>query len=70
MVKSADTAATNYRTALSNIGAPDSYYNCGGKVDTGGVKAVAECMRGLKKKKATLDTWVSKYKQAYTPTPL
>jgi len=63
-VKSATYAAKRYLSAIKALGGSDAYYECGEKVAEGGVKAVAACMKGLKKK-VTEDTWAKHYKMAY-----
>ena len=61
----ADKAAEKYRKAIQQRGGPDAWYECGDKYTTGGIQAVAECMKSLKKKR-TLDDWVDMYRAAYT----
>lgn len=63
-VKSADYAYKKYLAGVKAIGGAKAYYKCGAKAATGGVKAVAACMKGLKKKVSEV-TWAKKYKLAY-----
>jgi len=62
--KSAKAASKAYKEGVDAVGGADAYYSCGAKVTTGGVKAVADCMKGLKKKLTSSD-WQSKYESAY-----
>jgi len=57
-------AGEKYSKAIALLGGASAYFTCGEKVSTGGVKAVAECMHGLKKK-LTESSWAEKYKTAY-----
>ena len=63
-VKSADYAAKKYLAGVRAVGGAQAYYACGAKAATGGVKAVAACMKGLKKKVSEVK-WAQKYKLAY-----
>ena len=65
-VMGASEAAERYQRGISLIAGSDGagYLNCGAKRLTGGVKAVAECMKGLKKS-AGLSVWAEKYRAAY-----
>jgi|GEM_PF-2095452 len=63
-VKSADYAAKKYLSAIKARGGAEAWYACGEKVAEGGVKAVAACMKGLKKK-VSEETWAKHYKMAY-----
>jgi len=64
MVLDAATARAKYENAIKLLGGASAYFACGEKI-TGGVKAVAECMRGLKKKLTESD-WAKKWEEAYT----
>jgi hypothetical protein len=64
MVLSKEKAAAKYLAAIKALGGASAYYACGEKVSTGGVKAVAECMKGLKKK-VSEEVWAQKYAFAY-----
>jgi len=63
-VKSAAYAKARYLAAIKARGGASAYYACGEKAATGGVKAVAECMRGLKLKVSEED-WANAYEMAY-----
>jgi len=63
-VKSATYAAKRYLSAIKALGGADAYYTCGEKVAEGGVKAVAACMKGLKKKVGE-EVWAEAYKDSY-----
>lgn len=60
-VKSKAEAVQRYRSAIEALGGPDAWYACGEKKK---VKAVAECLQALKKRK-TIDQWVAAYEAAY-----
>jgi hypothetical protein len=64
MVQDASTAGKHYEDAIKLLGGASAYHACGDKVSTGGVKAVAECMHGLKKKMTESD-WATKYRARY-----
>lgn len=64
MVMDGAKAADKYSKAIALLGGASAYGACGDKVSTGGVKAVAECMHGLKKK-LTESAWAEKYRNAY-----
>ena len=68
-VKSADYAAKKYLSAIKARGGAEAWYACGEKVAEGGVKAVAACMKGLKKK-VSEETWAKHYKMAYEGKPV
>ena len=59
-------AAAKYQSAIALIAGSDGggYFTCGAERIRGGVKAVAECMKGLKKT-AGLPVWAEKYRKAY-----
>lgn len=59
-------AAAKYQSAIALIAGSDGggYLTCGQERLRGGVKAVAECMKGLKKT-AGLPAWAEKYRKAY-----
>lgn len=61
MVLSAAAAAAKYEAAIKLLGGASAYRACGAK---GKVKAIAECMHGLKAKLTESD-WATKYKTAY-----
>lgn len=61
MVLSKSEAGDKYKAAIDLLGGASAYYNCGEK---GKVKAIAECMKGLKKGLTSSD-WATKYKEAY-----
>lgn len=65
-VMDASAAAAKYQSAIAMIAGSDggAYFGCGDKRTSGGVRAVAECMKGLKKT-AGLSVWAEKYKKAY-----
>lgn len=65
-VMSASDAASKYQSSIALIAGSDGgkYFDCGAEKVSGGVKAVAECMKGLKKT-AGLPVWAEKYKKAY-----
>jgi len=65
-VMDAQAATSKYQAAISLIAGSDggAYFDCGDKRTSGGVKAVAECMKGLKKT-AGLPVWAEKYRKAY-----
>jgi len=65
MVMDGTKAAGKYSAAIALLGGASAYHACGDKSATGGVKAVAECMHGLKKKLTETD-WATKYKTAYS----
>lgn len=64
MVVSGSEASSRYREGINLIGGSNAYFDCGAKAANGGVKAVAECMKGLKKA-AGLDAWTAKYEKRY-----
>lgn len=64
MVLDAATAKAKYENAIRILGGASAYFACGAKI-SGGVKAVAECMHGLKTKLTESD-WASKWEKAYT----
>jgi hypothetical protein len=64
MVLPKDRAKAKYLAAIRALGGASAYYNCGAQYSTGGVKAVAECMRGLKRK-VSEETWADKWAAAY-----
>lgn len=61
MVVSAERAAAKYKAAIDLLGGADAYRSCGARET---VKAIAECMHGLKAKLTTSD-WAEKYRTAY-----
>jgi hypothetical protein len=65
-VMDAASAADKYQSGIALIAGSDghAYNDCGAKRLSGGVKAVAECMKGLKKT-AGLPVWAEKYRRAY-----
>ena len=65
-VMDAQAASAKYQSAIALIAGSDggAYHACGDKRVSGGVKAVAECMKGLKKT-AGLPVWAEKYRKAY-----
>lgn len=65
-VMDATAAAAKYQSAIALIAGSDggAYFTCGAERMRGGVKAVAECMKGLKKT-AGLPVWAEKYRKAY-----
>ncbi len=65
-VMDANAATQKYQEAIALIAGSDggAYFTCGDKRTSGGVKAVAECMKGLKKT-AGLPVWATKYRSAY-----
>lgn len=64
MVMGASAARKKYEDAIKLLGGASAYYACGEKIDKG-VKAVAECMHGLKKA-LTESEWASKWEKAYS----
>jgi hypothetical protein len=64
MVMDGTKASKKYEDAIKLLGGASAFHTCGDKVSTGGVKAVAECMHGLKKS-LTESQWATKYKDAY-----
>lgn len=64
MVMDGTKAAAKYEAGIKLLGGAKEWYACGEKRVTGGVKAVAECLKGLKKKLTESD-WAKKYKDAY-----
>jgi len=63
MVLSKEKAAEAYKKGVEAVGGASAYFECGAKKETG-VKAVAECMHGLKKKLTAAD-WAAKWAAAY-----
>lgn len=63
MVMDGTRAADKYAKAISLLGGAAAFHACGDK-SASGVKAVAECMHGLKKRLTESD-WATKYKTAY-----
>jgi hypothetical protein len=64
MVLPKEKAKEKYLRAIRDLGGADAYYDCGAKYAEGGVKRVAECMKGLKKK-VKEDAWAEKWAAAY-----
>lgn len=64
MVLGATAAAKKYSDAITLLGGASAYFACGAKKDKG-VKAVAECMHGLKKALTESD-WAKKWEKAYS----
>lgn len=63
MVKTADQAASKYKTGVEAFGGADQYKACGQKKGDGFL-AVAKCMEDAKKTRLTTDQMVSKYRDA------
>lgn len=63
MVLGASAARKKYEAAIKLLGGATAYYACGAEIDKG-VKAVAECMHGLKTKLTESD-WATKWETAY-----
>ena len=63
MVMGATAARKKYEDAIKLLGGSKAYYDCGAKIDKG-VKAVAECMHGLKIALTESD-WADKWESAY-----
>jgi len=61
MVLSGADAAAKYEASIRLLGGASAYRACGAK---GKVKAIAECMKGLKAALTESD-WATKYKNAY-----
>lgn len=61
MVAGGTEAAAKYEAAVKLLGGATAYRACGAK---GKVKAIAECMHGLKAKLTESD-WAAKYRFAY-----
>lgn len=61
MVLSGADAASKYEAGIKLLGGASAYRACGAK---GKVRAIAECMHGLKAGLSESD-WASKYKMAY-----
>jgi len=66
VVMDGNAAAAKYQASIAMIAGSDGggYIKCGTERLHGGVKAVAECMQGLKKT-AGLPVWAEKYRAAY-----
>jgi hypothetical protein len=64
MVLPKEKAKAKYLAAIKALGGASAYYSCGEKVATGGVKAVAECMKSLKKR-VPEEAWAEKWALAY-----
>jgi hypothetical protein len=60
-----DVAKAKYLYAIQKLGGASAYYGCG-QQKYRGVKAVAECLEGLKKR-LTETEWAEKWAQAYEP---
>jgi len=61
MVLSGADAAAKYEASIRLLGGASAYRACGAK---GKIKAIAECMKGLKAALTESD-WATKYKAAY-----
>ncbi|RLE44213.1 hypothetical protein DRJ16_02680 [Candidatus Woesearchaeota archaeon] len=66
-VKSPEYAKARYLAGVKAVGGARAYRECGERVTTGGVMAVAECMKGLKAM-VSEDTWAEHYEMAYRGT--
>jgi len=64
--KVSKNAPERYETAIQLLGGAEAYYDCGDKMATGGIKAVAECMKGLSRKEMDESDWAEKYTRKYT----
>uniref|UniRef100_A0A7J2TGX6 Restriction endonuclease type IV Mrr domain-containing protein n=1 Tax=Archaeoglobus fulgidus TaxID=2234 RepID=A0A7J2TGX6_ARCFL len=69
MVLPVNRAKERYLKAIKRLGRAEAYYECGKLVYTGGVKAVAECLKSLKKK-VPEEKWSKMWAKVYEETKI